>query len=184
MKQHRENDSREESKCLFAGCVTEGEEESDDFSLSSLSDLLDYDGVDLNSMDYTPQGFNITSIQSEKKSEEAGKNSMRISSSCFFHDGTSHGVKLSSIKPQKYPECEHNSKRKSDCFVHLATAAELTEIFEEDLSPVAKQLKRLHDSMSRSETTRSIVILQRQAMTLKTNAPFSMTVNKIYKSVF
>ncbi len=184
MKQHRENQPRDERTSLFVDCITEGEEESDDFSLSSLFDLLDYHGVNLNHMDYTPPVVKCTNIQNEKNSEETGKNFMRISSCYFFHNGMNlfhkdsprYGVKITSTKPEKYPECDYNSKRKRDSFVHLATAAELTEIFEEDLNPVTKQLKRLHDSMRRSETTRSIVILQRQAMGLKTNAPFTVTV--------
>lgn len=178
MKEQRENQPREESTCLFTGCITEGEEDIDDCSLSILSDLSDFDGVNLNHTDYN--NLQSASIQNEKNSEEeTGKSSLRKNSN--FHDdiglvhkdSDSHGVKIPSVMTESYSESKYNSKRKSDGFVHLATAAELTEVFEEDLNPVTKQLRRLHDSMSRSETTRAIVILQRQAMALKSNTPLT-----------
>jgi hypothetical protein len=181
MKEQRENQPREESTWSFAGCITEGEENIDDSSLSILSDLSDYDGLSLDYTDYnTPEDVKITSIQNEKNSEEdTGKSSLRYFS--YLHDdiglvhkdSNSHGGKTTTVMTERYSEYEYSSKRKSDGFVHLATAAELTEVFEEDLNPLTKQLRRLHDSISRSETTRAIVILQRQAMALKSNTSFT-----------
>jgi hypothetical protein len=135
MKGHSQNQQREEGPHLFFKDGTEDEENADDDSLGLLLlDVFDFD-----------KGMNCSFSQGQLVAP------VHISTVNYTNN-------------EKEKEYIYNRKRKLNV-INVAPAAELTDVFEsEQFSPMLKQLRRLHESMQRSETTRKIILLQREAM--------------------
>jgi hypothetical protein len=139
-----QNHQKEESPHVFLGDSAEDDEENaDDDSLGLLLlDAFDFD-----------KGMKCSIIQGQLV---ASVLKSTVNSTCN----------------EKEKDYVYSRKRKLLNVNNVAPAAELTDVFEyEQFSPMLKQLRRLHESMKRSETTRKIILLQREAMLMIRSNP-------------